>query len=118
MQTIRGSAGGIAAAPILRARAVDKYYQSPNVCRNCNKVIMVTDNEKVQFARRRKFCNHSCAAQSNNAKRPKKEINSCTQACALRLMCTYDIQVIENQQSNSTNLCVTLLNQSITQTSN
>jgi hypothetical protein len=60
------SAGGKATAIILRKKALEKYYEDPIFCKNCNEVIQVRENEKVSTIRKRKFCSSSCSASFNN----------------------------------------------------
>ncbi len=64
--------GGIVSGKIKREKYLNEYYKNPNKCRFCNKTIEVRDGEKIQRARRRKFCNSSCSASFNN-KIPKKK---------------------------------------------
>jgi hypothetical protein len=68
------SAGGKSTAIILRKKAIEKYYSSPNLCKKCSKIIEVKENEKVSSTKRKKFCNRSCSASFNNngIKRVKK----------------------------------------------
>lgn len=44
--------------------ATQKYYNNPNYCKNCGKLIHITTSPSE--ARKRKFCGHSCAASFNN----------------------------------------------------
>lgn len=54
-----------------RERALERYYQNPNKCKYCNKIIEVKYKEKTRDARNKKFCNSSCAAIFNNQNRVK-----------------------------------------------
>lgn len=49
-----------------RKESLELYYSNPNYCLNCGKVIEILDNQRVSDVRRKKFCNHSCAASFNN----------------------------------------------------
>jgi len=69
MRKVWQSAGGIATAKILRERALKKYYKHPSVCLQCHKVIEVPDGHKVGETKSKCFCNHTCAAIFNNARR-------------------------------------------------
>lgn len=60
------SAGGKATAILSRAGALERYYKDPILCKNCNEVIHVKENEKVTNVKKRKFCNSSCSASFNN----------------------------------------------------
>lgn len=60
------SKGGRVTARKLRRQALDRYYANPSVCKFCGSVIEVKEGQKVAEARRKKFCNHSCAARYNN----------------------------------------------------
>lgn len=64
--------GGAATAKKLRAEALKKYYESPNQCQHCGKVIRVREHCKVPATRLKRFCNRSCAATFNNKVAPKK----------------------------------------------
>ncbi|MCO6501383.1 MAG: HNH endonuclease [Vicingus serpentipes] len=64
----KGSAGGKVTAIINRERSLLRYYNSPNYCIHCNKIIVVKDNEKAAETRKRKFCSRSCANTHNNLK--------------------------------------------------
>lgn len=60
------SPGGLARAKQQRAEAEAKYYAKPNHCLQCGKVIATKQGEKVASTRRKKFCNHACAARQFN----------------------------------------------------
>lgn len=64
----KGSAGGIAQGIKAKEEAIRKYYLSPNICKECLKVIEL-NNKKVSEIRVKVFCNKSCAAIFNNKKR-------------------------------------------------
>ena len=63
--------GGIATGRKERAEAISKYYENPNKCKFCGKIIEVED-KKVAEIRKKKYCNSSCAAKFNNTKRERK----------------------------------------------
>ncbi len=65
-------AGGRATALKLRKEALRCYYDSPNHCLACGRVIEVRSNERVSRVKRRKFCNKSCATKHHNAVSPKR----------------------------------------------
>lgn len=70
------SAGGKATAIKSRKKAIERYYENPNICLYCNNIIHIKENQKVPDVRIKKFCNHTCAAKFNNKKfikRIKKE---------------------------------------------
>lgn len=57
-----------------RQEALKKYYENPNRCLNCNKVIEVKEHEKITEVRtKRKFCDRSCSAIYNNKQNPKRK---------------------------------------------
>jgi DNA-directed RNA polymerase subunit M/transcription elongation factor TFIIS len=60
------SAGGKATAIILRKKSLEKYYENPIFCKNCNELIHIKENEKVSNVKKRKFCSSSCSATFNN----------------------------------------------------
>lgn len=66
------SLGGQATAKKLRSEALHRYYLKPNICLKCGKVIIVPDGMKVQRSRRKKFCDHSCAASYCNSNKMVK----------------------------------------------
>lgn len=69
IRTERGRAGGLQ----LRKKYTEQYDLNPNTCLNCGKTIQIKEGQKPSDARRKKFCNHSCAASYNNRKYPKRE---------------------------------------------
>lgn len=56
----------------IRERALKVYYENPSICKECQSVICVKDNQQPGEARKKKFCNRSCAASFNNRKYPKR----------------------------------------------
>src|SRR5436190_15587552 len=60
-----------------RQRAVAGYYASPNLCRNCGKVIGIPEGVKPARVREKAFCTRSCANGFNNTKRAKKYPDGC-----------------------------------------
>lgn len=64
----KGSAGGKVMAIRQRQKAIKKYYENPNRCLFCNKIIEI-GNKKVGIIKRKKFCNRKCSAKYNNKKR-------------------------------------------------
>jgi predicted restriction endonuclease len=56
-----------------RQKSLQEYYENPNICRCCNKPIMVDEKQKVREVRRKVFCDHSCSATFNNQQRGIKE---------------------------------------------
>jgi predicted restriction endonuclease len=56
-----------------RERAIQQYYENPNICKCCNKPIPVGETQKVREVRKKLFCNHSCSATFNNQQREVKE---------------------------------------------
>lgn len=65
------SAGGKARGVLQRKAAIESYYLSPNICAYCNSIIHITEDEKVADVKKKKFCNHSCAAKLNNKSKKK-----------------------------------------------
>lgn len=49
-----------------REQSLKLYYENPNHCKECGKVIEVLDNQRVADVRKKQFCSHSCAASYNN----------------------------------------------------
>ena len=50
----------------LRERALREYYGNPNHCKYCDEIIIVGKSEAPHKARKKQFCNSSCAASYNN----------------------------------------------------
>lgn len=78
-----------------RKDALKKYYKSPNICKYCEKIIKIRENERVTDVRKKKFCGHSCSASYTNARRTRiKVIRDYTCSCGkkkkskLSKMCT------------------------------
>ena len=46
--------------------AVERYNRNPAICQNCGKVINLDGRQKPAAIKKKKFCNHSCAAKFNN----------------------------------------------------
>lgn len=65
-KTTRGSKGGQIMAIRQRQEALDRYYQNPNKCKHCNRILDVLPDQKIQDIRRKQFCDKSCAAKFNN----------------------------------------------------
>lgn len=55
----------------LREKTIKEYYQNPNKCLFCGKIIEVAENKCVSETRKKKFCNLSCSAKFNNKLRKK-----------------------------------------------
>ncbi len=66
------SLGGAKMAIVQRENAIKKYYENPNICLFCNKIIEVSNNLKCSQVRKKKFCNKSCATKLNNSIYPKR----------------------------------------------
>lgn len=71
MHESRCKAGRISARKS-RQRALERYYQNPPCCLQCGAVLQVRGDEQCAAARKRRFCNQSCAASFNNEKQPKR----------------------------------------------
>lgn len=67
------SLGGKANAIIQRKIAIEKYYNNPNICKYCGKIIEVKENEKIPEVRRRKFCNQQCNGKYKKLNNINKE---------------------------------------------
>ena len=59
------SIGGKIMAIRQRHAALSLYYQNPNKCKRCGEIIHPGD-KKVSEIRKKKFCNHTCAALVRN----------------------------------------------------
>lgn len=62
----RINAGAVACAKLQKQRARDKYYANPKLCENCGNIIQLVEGRANQETRRKRFCNHSCAAKTLN----------------------------------------------------
>ncbi len=69
---IWGQAGGKATAIVLKKQALERYYKSPNICKNCKKVIQVNKDQKVSEVRKKSFCTRSCSGSYNNSHRTRE----------------------------------------------
>ena len=67
--------GGKAAGKLSHQQSMDRYLENPNYCKECGKPILPNPGQKkaVAEARRKVFCNSSCAAAYNNRKVPKRK---------------------------------------------
>lgn len=72
----RGQAGGRVMADTQQREALEGYLANPNICRHCHKVILPGPQRKgfIGRVRRKQFCNHSCAARSNNIGKIKNPV--------------------------------------------
>lgn len=68
IEPVPQSHGGRAAAIVLRAGAIRKYYENPNICKYCKEVIHVGEGKKVSWARKKTFCSRSCLSKSTNSR--------------------------------------------------
>lgn len=51
---------------------IEDYYNNPNYCKHCGKIIFLDINQKTHNIKKKKFCNRTCAAIFNNSKFPKR----------------------------------------------
>ncbi len=61
-----------------RIQAIEKYMLQPNVCLECQKIILINDGDKIYQIKMKRFCNKSCAASYNNKRtkiKPSKTVN-------------------------------------------
>jgi hypothetical protein len=75
--TIAGKAYGSRA----KKEALVKYYENPNYCLHCQKVIKVREEEKPSQTRKKKFCGHECAASYNNRNRKRNAWGKIVDVC-------------------------------------
>lgn len=57
---------GRKAAGVKRTESLRLYEQAPSLCRHCGKAIPVPDGTKICAAKKKIFCNRSCAVSFNN----------------------------------------------------
>lgn len=67
-----------------REQSLKMYYENPNLCKECGKVIEVLDNQRVSDVRKKQFCSHSCAASYNNQGRNKPNEDKICPKCGGR----------------------------------
>jgi len=60
------SIGGKVRAIQQRQEAIQRYMDNPNICKFCNKIILVRSSQRVSDVKKKKFCNKKCAASFNN----------------------------------------------------
>lgn len=46
---------------VLRKQALIDYYNNPNCCKYCGRVIVVKENDRIYDVRRKTFCDQQCA---------------------------------------------------------
>ena len=63
--TLPQSLGGQIMAIKQRQNAEKKYFQNPKICLFCSNIISIT-NKKISEVKKKKFCNHTCAAKYRN----------------------------------------------------
>lgn len=67
-----GKIGGLIGGAKLKQLSIEKYYKNPSVCLQCGKVIEIKEGQRIANIKHKRFCNSSCAAFYNNARRLKK----------------------------------------------
>ena len=67
-----GYIGAMKSNVLRTKRKLEQYYAAPNHCLQCEHIIII--GSKTRDARRKKFCNNSCAALYNNIRRSKTSI--------------------------------------------
>ena len=66
------SKGGKIIGERIRKAALERYYENPSLCKQCNKIIHPREKEKLFNVKKKQFCNRSCAAKYNNVLYPKR----------------------------------------------
>lgn len=51
-----------------KENALKRYYENPNLCKNCNGIIKVKENEIPSITRQRKFCCKDCQSEYQSKK--------------------------------------------------
>jgi hypothetical protein len=67
-------------AQAVKEKAEKAYYENPNVCEHCGKVIELNGHKPCQ-TRQKRFCGHSCAASFNNKVAPKRHPEGACTVC-------------------------------------
>lgn len=52
--------------------AREEYNANPNMCQECQDPILCSEDDKLGYIRKKRFCNSSCSAKYNNHKYPKR----------------------------------------------
>lgn len=80
-----------------REMALRSYYENPNYCQFCNRIIIVEKNETVSKTRKKKFCNLQCTFnyRHNNI---KPQYRRTCKVCGNKI-----------NYSNKSNLCASCL---------
>ena len=67
---------------LVRNQALARYYDSPSICENCDKVIQVPDGGDISQTRRKRFCNQRCVAlfshREGSLKDHARPVKGCT----------------------------------------
>ncbi len=61
----------------LRKQALVDYYNNPNCCQYCGKIIVVKENDHIYDVRRKKFCNEQCAFDYRRTNIKQKYLMTC-----------------------------------------
>lgn len=72
---------GLLGCKVLHDKAIKRYYDDPNKCLLCGKIIEIEDEQKISDVRKKKFCNSSCSAKYNNTKRIKMSSITICEKC-------------------------------------
>lgn len=102
--TPHGSAGGKAAAPILRAIAERAYYTNPTYCKQCGIVIPLKAGTKIQRTKKRKFCSWHCVAMFHRQSERRDKLLPITTICNL---CNSPFSHIKRHSSATRRYCPT-----------
>lgn len=82
------SAGGKASAIIQRKMALERYYLNPIICKQCKKIILVSEGTRICTIRKKKFCNSSCSASYKRLNKPKKFCPICGTETKNKIYCS------------------------------
>lgn len=63
-----------------KQRAIEDYYLSPNVCKQCGKTMLLKEGQQPCIVRLKKFCSRSCSAINAN-KSPKRPVSNNRRPC-------------------------------------
>lgn len=65
-----------------RERSLRSYYDNPNYCKHCGRMIVVGYGEKLGDVKSKRFCNRTCSAKHNNATVLRERMKSFVSKCS------------------------------------
>jgi hypothetical protein len=79
---LKGSKKG---SQVVKERAEKEYYENPQLCKHCGKIIDL-NGCRPSAVRKKRFCNSSCSASHNNHINPKRKPEGNCKTCGVSIL--------------------------------